>query len=312
VEPPPLETSPPERIDETLSEPDSGSHELGSDFWNDLGFAPSTNPRDRANPAEVTTEAVIASDSALSLSAELIDLATFVADLRDVALSFVPTTVPPSAAPEHDSASEATVASSVQAEPSADPALLDVRGADASESAVPSTEAEEPASDTRHATEDLSNGSGSAETARSGPHRPSEAAVVTKPRPAAPHPATPSPELLHMLAAIRRDLQIMRAADGGPHGPTPSPSTQGVEAKSGAEHKHGAVGTRASQKEAPLSKRAAKAAAKTKKKRNKRKTVVEPPHEDSDFLDPEQCGFAALIAKLQEVYDPSDTAGAAD
>jgi hypothetical protein len=121
----------------------------------------------------------------------------------------------------------------------------------------------------------------------------------------------PSPELLHMLAAIRRDLQMMRAADG-PHGSASSASTGEVEARSGSEHKDGAVGARAPQKGTPLTKRAVKVAAKAKKKRNKRKTVVEPLQEDSDFLDPEQCGFAALIAKLQEVYEPGDTAGAAD
>jgi hypothetical protein len=306
VEPPPLETSQPERLDEALSEPDPESHELGNDCWNDLGFAPSTDPRDRANPAEVTAETAISSDSGFGLSAELIDLATFVADLRDVALSFVPTIVPPSAAPEHDSASEATAGSSVQAEPSADPALPDVRGADASSSAVPSTEAEEPASETHHSTEDLSTASGSVETARNGPHRPPEAAAAAQPRPVASHQATPSPELLQMVAAIRRDLQMMRAADG-PQAPTPS-STRGVEAKSGAAQKPASIGTRSSQKGTPPS----RSAAKTKKKRNKRKTVVEPLQEDSDLLDPEQCGFAALIAKLQEVYDPGDTAGAPD
>jgi hypothetical protein len=91
------------------------------------------------------------------------------------------------------------------------------------------------------------------------------------PAPLAPNDAAAQPEWKQLLTAIKRDIEHLRTSE--------------------------AAGEPAAQKpsETPKKSRSRSAGAKT------RKNPAPPMQDEWGFFDPEQCGFAALLAKLDEI-----------
>ncbi len=98
-------------------------------------------------------------------------------------------------------------------------------------------------------------------------------------------PAAPPAQWLEILTAIRRDIQELRAEHRGD-----------VPAGSGVA-RHRAI---ASEERAPA-KKPQVAAAPAAPPARKRKRTLPPKQDEWGFFDPDQCGFAALLAKLEEI-----------
>jgi hypothetical protein len=104
---------------------------------------------------------------------------------------------------------------------------------------------------------------------------------------AAPHPPpatvdTPKSEWVELIDSLRQDIERLRST---PPQPVPSPAVQPVEAAVVAVPPDDVV-------PAPQPKRRAK--------------TPHPVQDEWGFFDPEQCGFAALLAKLDEMTESSD------
>jgi hypothetical protein len=98
--------------------------------------------------------------------------------------------------------------------------------------------------------------------------------------PAAVEPVIqPEPEWKQLLTAIKRDIEHLR--------------TDHPEASAGSA-------TQRSSKPSPKTGRSRTAGAKTRVK------TPLPLQDEWGFFDPEQCGFAALLTKLDAISDPED------
>jgi hypothetical protein len=97
-----------------------------------------------------------------------------------------------------------------------------------------------------------------------------------------------------ILEALRRDAEQL---------PPPAAPPSATAAAPAAEAEHAARGGEAEAESAPQDPSSADAAAKKKKKRSS----ANPAQDEWGFFDPDQCGFAALIEKLEEITDKDDT-----
>ncbi len=144
--------------------------------------------------------------------------------------------------------------------------------------------------------------------------RPSTAAVPPGPAPeiravaplspaaAAPGGAPPAAQWLEILSAIRRDIQELRAEQRAdpPAGAAPEsnatatpPSARSKAVPSAtADDAVRVARTRKPQPPAP---------APSARPVRKRKRPLPPKQDEWGFFDPDQCGFAALLAKLEEI-----------
>ena len=276
------------------SEPEGvGTIELGDEWWKDLGFAPDPNERHTAEIAELSIDGGDSDAGRMALSAEPIDLASFVADLRHVQVQplELETPAPFTSVPEAGASQSSGVDESIAAaenEPGAQP----VPETSQTMQSLPAVEGPGDSIPSEATPDQESSNAPPMLLQR-------EPATAPAPPSASLRPAAPSPELLQMLAAIRQGLERMRTDVGRVPGSGASASRD--EPSGTAKARHGERLPRSSQKHQPPSK-----ADKLKRKRNKRRTVEAPPPQDEwDFFDPEQCGFAALIAKLQEVSEGS-------
>jgi hypothetical protein len=95
--------------------------------------------------------------------------------------------------------------------------------------------------------------------------------------PARPEPAEPAPKPEHtewsaLIASLRQDIERLHKAGSTPAKPTPPPERKVVPA--------------------PV--------------RQSAKKPTRPPQDEWGFFDPAQCGFAALLAKLDEITEAGD------
>jgi hypothetical protein len=98
-----------------------------------------------------------------------------------------------------------------------------------------------------------------------------------EPRPAAASPKPDHPEWLELIASLRQDIQRRR----GEPVSVSAPPIAARPADSGDDN-----GSRRVKKQKPFGKKS------------------KPVQDEWGFFDPEQCGFSALLAKLEEITDP--------
>jgi len=148
----------------------------------------------------------------------------------------------------------------------------------------------------------------------------------TKPAAPAPTPAPPADTLQKwddIIEALRRDAQQVQP-------PAPAPKAQAIEAEPAVDVAEPAVTASVEIDQADDAASAVAAPAETQDappveesavepepepakhdaaggKKKKRRTKGHPAQDEWGFFDPEQCGFAALIEKLEEITDKDDT-----
>jgi hypothetical protein len=116
------------------------------------------------------------------------------------------------------------------------------------------------------------------------PDEPTPAARM--PSSAAEAPAPSGPEWLALLTSIKRDVENLRADRSGAAPVANAPPDAEQEAPEGAPQQA-----------------AATPATSAERGRRKKKKAAPPPQDEWGFFDPEQCGFAALLAKLDEITE---------
>ena len=101
-------------------------------------------------------------------------------------------------------------------------------------------------------------------------------------------PAPPAAQWLEVLAAIRRDIQELRAEHRAEILAESDDSTKPASVTPGSSAGR-------SKAKSPQATQAPAAPAR------KRKRKIPPKQDEWEFFDPDQCGFAALLAKLEEI-----------
>lgn len=122
------------------------------------------------------------------------------------------------------------------------------------------------------------------------PRPPAEVTAPSLGVPAAVSPpaSATQPEWINLLSAIKRDIEHLRSdmIDGAAEPAEPERSTVPGSARSKP------AASRATARPAP---------------NKKRKKAPAPIQDEWGFFDPEQCGFAALLAKLDEITEQEET-----
>jgi len=143
-----------------------------------------------------------------------------------------------------------------------------------------------------------------------------KAAPEFRPAAPAPQPASPAPlenmkEWEDIVEALRRDAERLEARPTPTSGPAPAHYVEiqqivtPSETLSPADETDTApIDAQAETVADPAESEAAVEPATTKPRRKRAKAV--PPQDEWGFFDPDQCGFAALIEKLEEVTDKDD------
>jgi CheY-like chemotaxis protein len=145
------------------------------------------------------------------------------------------------------------------------------------------------------------------------PARPKTSTVATAARervppaappaapPSAPVQAPPQTEVVEMLVAIRRDLELLRSSG------TPAPAEGSADRSDADANGNHTDAPTAPVRAARKAEREKTATARTGREKTGKKKKAPPPVQDEwGFFDPDQCGFAALLAKLDEITDDDE------
>ena len=144
--------------------------------------------------------------------------------------------------------------------------------------------------------------------------------------PNAPAAVVGQVEVIEMLAAIRRDLEQLRQdrvvepAASGLSGGAPAetatdpvePDDRGGASESGSPDESNGAARRTKAKTAPSSQKASRSSSSTEKKKKKKRKKPLPIQDEWGFFDPDQCGFAALLEKLEEITEEEANAQGTD
>jgi hypothetical protein len=116
--------------------------------------------------------------------------------------------------------------------------------------------------------------------------------------------APPAAQWLEILTAIRRDIQELRAE----HRAEASADGESIEARApGVARAKGAPSATADDAARSAKARKTQPPAPSQKPSRKRKRATPPKQDEWGFFDPDQCGFAALLAKLEEIEGDEPT-----